>query len=214
MNFSLIYEGKEFTFATHGVGDGVANTMKVDGSFYELEVLEHIRDRYLLHGTILDIGANIGTHTVYFAEYLNAQLVCGFEPHPVTFELLERNTAQYSHVDLFNVACGDRQGSVGLIDCPALCDTEVDEGGRGTTMIKIDDLPIDNVTMIKIDVERHELQVLQGACGTIDRYHPVIFVECSGYEYLMPIFNLLKGMGYRLDNILGWMVHEFTYEGS
>jgi len=52
----------------------------------------------------LDIGANIGNHSLYFSKYFKS--VYSFEPHPDTFMLLEFNTKKKSNINCFNFGGG------------------------------------------------------------------------------------------------------------
>jgi protein-L-isoaspartate O-methyltransferase len=60
------------------------------GTFYELEMLEDMRGR-LAHGDlVLDVGAHIGTHSVYLAAVCGCRVIA-FEPHPEAFAALCEN---------------------------------------------------------------------------------------------------------------------------
>jgi FkbM family methyltransferase len=49
---------------------------------------------------------------------------------------------------------------------------------RRVDLIKIDSLVPYDVTAMKIDVERHEIEVLEGAKDTIERCRPRLIIEC------------------------------------
>ena len=53
---------------------------------------------------------------------------------------------------------------------------------------------------IKIDVEGHELAVLEGARQTLEKYHPMLLVECEARHRpdgdLRPVFDLLTSLRY------------------
>ena len=65
--------------------------------------------------------------------------------------------------------------------------------------INLDSLNLNKVSLIKIDVEGHELEVLTGAKNLISTYKPVIILEASTNE--TEIHNFLTNQGY-LKNII------------
>ncbi len=161
--------------------------------------------------TILDIGANIGFHTLYFAELTGETgKVIAFEPVPTNFAKLTYNVGlnTFKNIELRNIALGnkaenisikadinsnnpgayhlfDREGDV-LINCQI-----------GDELIK--DQPID---FIKIDVEGYESFVIDGLTQTIKKNKPIIVFEYDSSYHLrtgLPhdfIFNLLVPFNY------------------
>lgn len=66
-------------------------------------------------GTLLEIGANIGTQTVYFALARAFAGIVSIEPDPRNFRLLEQNIRQNSLTDtvrLVNCAAGEAEGEI------------------------------------------------------------------------------------------------------
>ena len=63
--------------------------------------------------SMLDIGSNIGNHTLYFLNECGAKFVYCFEPAIDTFEILKRNI-EINHLEnrtgLFNVGVGSKMG--------------------------------------------------------------------------------------------------------
>ena len=91
--------------------DRVAADISIYG-LYEREILEQ-----LLKGCIfknlktseticLDIGANLGNHTLFFAKFFDK--VLSFEPHPETFELLKFNTRKLKNVSIFQFGLSNK----------------------------------------------------------------------------------------------------------
>ncbi|MEE9542246.1 MAG: FkbM family methyltransferase, partial [Thermodesulfobacteriota bacterium] len=62
--------------------------------------------------TILDIGANIGISSVYFANRYPEAKIFSFEPVPSNYALLEKNIKNYDQISAFNVALGAESGDV------------------------------------------------------------------------------------------------------
>lgn len=128
-----------------------------------------------LRGTVLDIGANIGTHTHFYSQHAE---VHAFEPNPIAYECLAHNCP---NVNLYNVAVGAEPGFVSLVP------DHSNPGATYTTstkskeipVITIDSLHLEACNFIKIDVEGDEIEVLLGARSTIAQFRPVMCIECN-----------------------------------
>jgi FkbM family methyltransferase len=140
-------------------------------------------------GTALDVGAYIGLVSTYLARKFAR--VISFEAVPSTFGLLARNTAELPNVTPMNVAVGRETGELFFSHYPKhgqLSHVSGSNDHPGTVRIgpvpvaTIDSLNLDEVSFIKIDVEGHELPVVQGAAKTILRCRPLIMIEQAGNE--------------------------------
>src|SRR6185295_19958592 len=72
--------------------------------FFEAEILDYMRDNHNDQKVILDIGANIGNHSVYFANFLKYNFLYAFEPVLDNYLLLEKNISQYPNTFASNSA--------------------------------------------------------------------------------------------------------------
>lgn len=128
-----------------------------------------------LKGTMLDVGANIGTHTHYYLKYGE---VLAFEPNPRALECLKHNCPK---AKIYPYAVSNEEM---LVD---ICEPNQNYGmaytvpGVGIPTITIDSLQLDRCDYIKIDVEGDECEVLLGAKQTIEKYNPVLFVEVNNH---------------------------------
>ncbi|GAB6053231.1 hypothetical protein JCM17960_20510 [Magnetospira thiophila] len=156
----------------------------------------------------LDIGANIGCHTVVMAQAVGQQgFVIAFEPQRLIHQLLCANVALNG---LINVVC--RQNAVGRevgkITVPVLdprqeanfggLDLRRDWQGEPVDVLVLDNLNLPKCKLIKIDVEGMEAEVLEGARQTIARLRPILYVENDRKEKSDALIRLIHGMGYRL----------------
>lgn len=146
----------------------------------------------------LDIGANVGSHTVTLAEH--SQTVHAFEPMPDTFAVLSRNAARFPNIVLHQVAASSAPGTAHLIRSSRNYGAAYigdDAPGVDITCIRIDDLTFNApVGFIKIDVEGHEAQALEGCRQTIARDQPIIILEDTTHSR-----GMLTQMGYRCRRI-------------
>jgi FkbM family methyltransferase len=122
---------------------------------------------------VWDVGASIGLLSVHAAGL--ARQVVAFEPDPATFRRLRQHielNGLSNRVECRMEALGDRTGDVvlrsdGLIgNAPAIADLGLHDGAvnaRITTVDELVDTGLHAPTVLKIDVEGAELQMLRGA---------------------------------------------------
>jgi FkbM family methyltransferase len=163
------------------------------GTWYEQDLLNDARRRVRGPGLAVDVGAHIGNHALWFALAMRLNVVA-LEPNPDSYSLLARNVAinELSAPDpvgpwvrLLPVAAGARRGW-GRVQPPALAhnsgtvavqrDREQQEAGQ-VPITTLDELGLDDVRLIKVDVEGAAASVLVGARGLIDAQSPVIYAE-------------------------------------
>lgn len=160
----------------------------------------------------LDIGANIGTHSVYLSDFFYE--VHSFEPQIAVFKLLESNiklnkcanikahnfglgsSDKYEHLEKYDIEKPTNQGGIGI-------DKTGQSNGETITIKVLDKLNLQNIGFIKIDVEGYELNVLKGSINTIKNNKPVIVIELN-YKTKnnhKEIVELLESLGYKLKRI-------------
>ena len=158
--------------------------------------------------TAIDVGANIGQNTSLMAFRAAASgCVIAFEPHPMTFQELQQNFAGWNKdrlapIQLENVALGNEHGHASLSTTTYLSGARLSSAENG---IKVQLRPLDSflltermVGVCKIDVEGHELGVLQGAEQTLSRrgIRDIIFEDFDPKP--SAVTRLLQGHGYAI----------------
>lgn len=136
---------------------------------------------------VVDIGANIGTHTVFFGKAVTQEGgVYAFEPQRIIFEFLCANIALncLSNVKPMNMGVGDKNDKLSVpVLNPAVAQNfgglgiQGHEQGDVVEIIPLDQLELARCNLLKIDVEGMECNVLKGAEKTIKKCRPFIFVE-------------------------------------
>lgn len=155
---------------------------------YEREELA-LLEKYI-KGTVIDIGANTGHHSLYFSRF--ADRVYSFEPYKKVFDVLNKRLTdnKVANVQAFNFGLGNKDE---FLDFYAPFNNNEGVGsfipdGRktkvGTLEIKRGDSFLsanvkEKIGFIKIDVEGFEIEVLEGLSDTISKHRPVLFVEMS-----------------------------------
>lgn len=153
---------------------------------------------------VLDIGANVGQYACRFAQLVGRTgHVIAFEPVPETFDILASNVARFAlrNVTLLNVAASDRSELAGItipLTAGGVRNYYWAQLSRDRPDFRVLCLPVDalgiqaEVRLVKIDVEGHELAVLRGMRGLLERCHPKLIVEDNVPE----VASFLAGIGY------------------
>jgi len=155
----------------------------------------------------LDIGANLGSHTLPLAQFVGPTGgVYAFEPQRILFQILCGNVAlnEIGNVRALPFALGRVAGSAKV---PALDYRGVNnfggvplgtEHGEDVPVVTLDQLGLPKVRLIKIDVEGMELDVLAGAKATLARCRPILYVENDRIDKAEALVARLVEDGYRM----------------
>jgi FkbM family methyltransferase len=173
----------------------------------------------------VDIGCHKGAYTYWMRRRVGPSgAVYAFEPQPKQVAYLREafSAMQYDNVELVPMAVSDKCGQLPLYT-PAVsthfASLEVGPPSRGglqgaaqlatpTSSLLVDVTTLDKFFthdrkpphFLKIDVEGHELSVLEGGRRTLELHHPTILVECEARHRpdgdVRPVFNLLESLGY------------------
>ncbi len=143
---------------------------------------------------ILDIGANLGNHSVFFSKIMKANKVYSFEPYTPNYRQLISNLklngienvttypfAAYNTSTTKSIRQTDKNNS-GMV--------QFSEGGQVVPCERIDNIIHEKIDYIKIDVESAEIEALEGCQGIIDKWQPIVSVET---EYPETVDKMLHG---------------------
>lgn len=161
---------------------------------------------------VLDLGANIGFHTLALARTVGpAGQVTSVEPQRFCFQLLCANVTanQLTTVECLRAAVGDAPGTCAV---PRLSPTarhnagattvSLDPGAADQTdtvpLITVDSLALSRCDLIKIDTEGFEDRVVLGARHTLQTLRPVLYIEVHDRDKLQRLHGILKPLGYSL----------------
>ncbi len=198
-------------FAIYTMGTFERSTVKV------LKKLIHSGD------TVLDIGANIGSHTLHLATMVGPKgRVIAFEPTDYAYAKLQKNLELNSQLAKVVIAeqlllcrtTGKPIRKERYSSWPLETTPNVHPLHRGRMMtsnhanvLSLDEYAkqqsLSRVDLIKIDVDGQELPVLQGAEVTLRRFRPLLVAEMAPYIHeeehssFEELIQFLKGMGYR-----------------
>lgn len=177
--------------------------------FYEIELLngmcELVNNK---DGVVIDIGANIGNHSLYFAKKFKQ--VIAFEPLPSNCWILKSNLYLNKINNLMLIEKGLSNINTQMaVDASNRKNTnnsvsEIIEGSNNQIVVdvaigdeEIEKLNLDKkIDVIKIDVEGHEPFVVEGLKKTIEKNKPLIFWEAFSKAEADKTKVLLEQMGY------------------
>jgi FkbM family methyltransferase len=210
---TVAYGNETFRFYVSNPSDEIQGRHHAKGIFYEARLLEYIRDLCPRDLLVLDVGANVGNHAVYFERILEAHEVVVFEPNEIARTIMltnihlnncQRINTRYAK---FGVSDAAGQYRIGASPPNNLGGTVLVADPDGTiATLRLDDvLGCLRVGMIKIDVEGMELAVLRGAAGLIAASMPVIAVEVTPDSY-DGVRAFLEGCGYRIAHAFSMYV--------
>jgi FkbM family methyltransferase len=192
--------------------DHIFRVARESNNFYEPDLLASLRAYLNQDDHVIDVGANIGNHSIYFAAECGCQ-VTAFEPNPLAYQLLRLNVEHNqlsSRIELRAIALGEQRGRGEIVSSRAahnLGAASVKRVPEGTVPIEpLDDaLPYARPSLIKIDVEGMELEILRGAQRTIERARPVLSIEASTGAAYEKVLTFLSPLGF-----LPIEAHNFT----
>ena len=215
MNFNRINTKWGEMFHLAGDNDSLLTLLAKKGSYqpYIIDLAQKCtKDNP--NKNIIDIGANIGVHSIPIAKGNKLSIVYAFEPCPENFLSLEQNKKHHNldNLRIFSYGLGARNEQKTFYQVPSRRGaSSFDKTGLDLNTVVKKELPIyplddflyslEDVGFIKIDVQNFEYQVLLGAQKLIERDHPAIMVECPARDMYekdeyRKITKLLSKLGY------------------
>lgn len=200
-------------------------------AFAEVERAERIFYlEYLREGmTVFDVGANVGELTLLFSRFAGEGNVHAFEASSAAFRKLELicQVAKRRNVVLNHLALAEKKGSIRLhiyddnyLSFNTQAVRKIKENGSDVEPVEIEEISaatvdhyceekrIEQIDLLKIDVEGAELQVMQGARKMLKSKR----IKCLTFEFGQATFDMgnspaeiegyLKEMNYKIRNIV------------
>ena len=166
-------------------------------------------------GWFFDVGANVGLYTWEVRKVCPARKILALEPDPENIKLLEKTLrgANLQNVEICKYALSNQLAEVSFFQdnltsatgCVAGKDKPwIEQYLNGSTNeIRVKTETLDSVvrqdrtpSLIKIDVEGHEIEVLQGGKNTLSEVKPILIIE-SFPPKQSTVLSLLDELGYR-----------------
>ena len=150
----------------------------------------------LMRRSVVQAGGNIGAWPLYLGKKFKR--IFTFEPEPVNFECLVRNTEHRHNIICTKAALGEAPGTMHLNVCTSIGSHHLVQKSGDTKVTTIDELGLDDLDLIVADVEGAEFLLIKGAMRTISRCKPIIQLEDRGH-------GIKKGFGNTFEDILKFL---------
>lgn len=159
-------------------------------------------------GTVVDIGANVGAHTLRFAKHVGPEgRVLAIEPTDYAYRKLVKNLSlnDFPQVKALQLALADRAAPRQTISFRSSWRSDRRQHVATTVVdfVTLDDCcaseRITRVDLVKLDVDGHEFGVLAGGLGTLRGSRPALLMETGAWHFEEPTRNpltLLRDLGY------------------
>jgi len=191
---NLLYETTTFTKGKEEIKikdyrfDFIFEKIKMEKDFYEHELLDKLKKVVQKNGVSIDVGGHVGNHTLYFLKICKLQKGYVFEPRKVLANLLAENIRMNN---VHNKVVINKDGVSALSSKPGMLKFEKRKNynlGTGKLLNEPGDVKVstlddvfsdieENVSMLKVDVEGLEREVLKGGANLIENHLPVISIE-------------------------------------
>ena len=142
-------------------------------------------------GDIIEVGANIGTETVSLAKLNSENKVHAFEPVDKNFNQLKnlKKINNFQNLNLYNLLLSDKSGST-YFQLPKTMNSGTGyiskDNNDNTVALRAEKLDeklsdIKSCSVILMDVEGFEYNILKGSKITIEKYRPFIILEANSF---------------------------------
>lgn len=165
---------------------------------------------------VLDVGANIGTHAVYFSKKCNKGNVVAIEPQIYIFEILAANILLNGCYNAIPIHAGvsSKPGVAKMVNFNPFVEHKVNYGefkinnnsnkGIDTDIIILDKYAsLNRFNLIKLDVEGLEVDVLEGATRILKEHKPFLYIEFNNKQGNDQLLNKI----YELDYVPYWHIY-------
>ena len=184
---------------------------------WEKHISKILYDNAKPNTNVIDIGAFIGTHTMALADISTKGngKVYSFEPQPWACENIKESIKKnkIKNVKLYNIALSNKVGTIKFCSDntggSAICTERSKKLNSWNNVYNVKMKPLDaykfkNVSIMKIDVEGHEIAVLEGAIKTIKQNKPKILIEVWNRPKRQKEFlDFMKKIHYKVKKISG-----------
>jgi FkbM family methyltransferase len=170
----------------------IGRALELYGEYCHIEI-EAIKSLVTPTSWFVDVGANIGVHTVGVSPYV--QRVIAIEPDLDNFDLLVKNCSGCgcANVTTTRLALGNtfqetstqfNYGKTTLVP------------GSDVKTARLDMLGLPQVDFVKIDVEGMEIEVLEGMPATLQGFKPDLLIEMQDPTTYSKIYDYLNSFNY------------------
>lgn len=202
----------------------------------EKNELEFFKKKSFNNFICFDVGANIGYFSKWLLTLNNIREVHSFEPDPVNFEILSKNTEMFSNSFVNQVAISNKKGNINLFLNPISSgdNTILNTTSNESILVKsitldeyVNNTNISKVDFLKIDIQGAEIKAIEGGEFSIKFFRPMMYMEYTPedvnidalflYDYIMSMTSSLNFKIYCINDGVSKVLssHELkTYRGN
>lgn len=200
-------------------------TFKDSKAESEILILQHLLDK---DSVFIDVGSNVGAYLYMAQKKADKKNTYGFEPIP---ELYNKLLRAFSGTPVFNLALSNESGvkelkipdvnGVTLAPRGTLNTNYKEPGETGFITFKVKTQTLDEfvsehklnkIDLIKIDVEGHELNVLEGAAKTIHQFTPNMIIEIEQRHHDKDVSSIIKEIAGEQYAVFYFDIHNMAYK--
>jgi len=193
--------------------------LAVEKGTHEVHFLNVVNSLLKPGNVAIDLGGNIGTHSITMSNMVGEGRVYTFEPQSLTYSILQNNILlnKCKNVVTYRFACSDVDYQTISMQPFSYEGENVNNGalrvdnkhfiGDLALTRTIDSFDFDSLDFIKIDIQGSEVRALRGASKTISKFKPYMFIEIE-QQYLLEmgssskeLIELILSFGYALYRI-------------
>jgi FkbM family methyltransferase len=186
---------------------------------YESDYLKIMKQFVPPGSEAIDVGANFGVYTYHLSRLVGSKgKVYSFEPLPFVFSILKKTFGNQNNVQLFEEALSNQNQAVcditipylpgGYLE-PALATLYSRPASNQKKIVQVQLKKLDHyfgsfrkLSFIKVDIEGHELEFLEGAAEVIKTFHPVIQLEADKIgPFEDQLFFWARSFNYQIYNL-------------
>ena len=195
-------------FLTLPTDQYVGRSIQLYGEWSHGEI-EQIARLVQPHENVLEAGANIGAHSVFIARDICPEgILYAFEPRRILFQMLCANLMlnRVGNVEAFQLGLGEAEGAIREGAFPLSAPFNAGAFSLGAIPGDAEELrviPLDAmlsglkpISLLKADVEGHELKLLRGAARLIARDRPILYLENDRINLSEALIAHVLGLGY------------------
>jgi FkbM family methyltransferase len=185
----------------------IGRSLQVYGEFSEGEC-DLFRQFVQPGWTIVEMGSNIGSHTVPLAKWIGAKgRLYAFEPQRIVFQALCANIAlnDLLNVLAFQQAVGSQSGTIVIPDVNYEMENNFGglelgryQRGEKVPLVTLDSLGLESCHFIKMDIEGMEREAILGGLATIQRFLPLLYLENDRRDRESELIQTLASLGYQM----------------
>jgi FkbM family methyltransferase len=186
------------------------------GIYWEEWMFKYIKQNYIENTNMIDLGGNIGTTTLLMSEVLSQKCKI-FTFEPIYNDILLKNIFDNNlanNVEVYPYGLGNKIETLKIkpinlydnINFGAMSLVEhltEEDNSFNINIVPIDYFNFENISLIKVDVENMEVEVLEGCLELIKRCKPTIIIETHQLPQFKEtnIFKQLLSLEYGIESI-------------